>query len=95
MSEHVAWATERPDGGRGFGFTGGHVHWNWGHDDFRKLVLNAIVWCAKADVPENGVPSKSLTVDDLMKNPDEKIPTNFNKDSVQKMIAGWQKASAK
>jgi hypothetical protein len=94
MAEHVAWATERPDGGRGFGFTGGHVHWNWGHDDFRKLVLNAIVWCAKADVPENGVPSKSLSVDDLMQNPDEKIPGNFNKENIQKMIAGWQKASA-
>ncbi|RMG38982.1 MAG: DUF1080 domain-containing protein, partial [Planctomycetota bacterium] len=31
--QHVAWAYQRPDGGRGFGFTGGHVHWNWGHND--------------------------------------------------------------
>jgi type 1 glutamine amidotransferase len=30
LAEHVAWATDRPDGGRGFGITGGHVHWNWG-----------------------------------------------------------------
>ncbi|NNM29594.1 MAG: DUF1080 domain-containing protein, partial [Akkermansiaceae bacterium] len=55
--QHVAWAYERPGGGRGFGFTGGHFHKNWGHDDFRKLVLNAITWIAKAEVPENGVPS--------------------------------------
>ena len=29
--QHVAWAAERDgNSGRGFGFTGGHVHWNWG-----------------------------------------------------------------
>ena len=39
-------------GGRGFGFTGGHDHWNWGDPNFRKLVLNAIVWCAQGEVPE-------------------------------------------
>src|SRR5205085_2333802 len=27
--QHTAWARERADGGRGFGFTGGHYHWNW------------------------------------------------------------------
>jgi ankyrin repeat protein len=29
----------------------------WSHKDFRKLVLNAIVWTAKVEVPENGVTS--------------------------------------
>ena len=53
--QHVAWAVERDDGGRGFGFTGGHFHWNWADPNFRKLVLNAIVWCAKIDVPPDGV----------------------------------------
>ena len=47
----VAWAIERPDGGRGFGFTGGHIHKNWGNDNFRKFVLNSLLWTAKADVP--------------------------------------------
>jgi type 1 glutamine amidotransferase len=56
--QHVAWACERADGGRGFGFTGGHFHKNWGNDDFRKLVLNAILWIAKAEVPADGVESK-------------------------------------
>ena len=42
----LAWAVERPDGGRGFGFTGGHFHINWGDDYFRKLILNALVWAA-------------------------------------------------
>ena len=27
--EILAWAVERQDGGRGFGFTGGHFHKNW------------------------------------------------------------------
>lgn len=90
MAEHVAWAAERPDGGRGFGITGGHVHWNWGHDDFRKLVLNAVVWCAKMDVPEGGVESKSLSVEDLLKNPDEKVPGNFDKGNIEKMLVAWR-----
>ena len=41
--QHVAWAAERENGGRGFGFTGGHFHWNWADPNFRKVVLNAIV----------------------------------------------------
>jgi type 1 glutamine amidotransferase len=53
--EHVMWVYERPDGGRGFGFTGGHSHKFWGNDNYRKAVLNAILWIAKADVPANGV----------------------------------------
>ncbi|MCS5628692.1 MAG: NPCBM/NEW2 domain-containing protein, partial [Planctomycetes bacterium] len=64
--QHVAWARERPDGGRGFGFTGGHVHWNWGDENFRKLVLNAIAWVAKADVPAGGVSSSKPSKDDLV-----------------------------
>jgi len=69
--ETVAWVTERPDGGRGFGFTGGHFHKNWGNDDFRKLVLNAILWTAKAEVPADGVAS-SVPEDELAKNLDPK-----------------------
>ncbi len=53
----LAWALERNDGGRGVGFTGGHYHKNWHIEPFRKLVLNAILWVAKADVPDNGVSS--------------------------------------
>jgi type 1 glutamine amidotransferase len=54
----VGWAVERADGGRGFGFTGGHFYKNWWSPDFRKLVLNAIAWTAKADVPKAGIESK-------------------------------------
>ena len=69
--QHVAWAYRREDGGRGFGFTGGHNHLNWGNDDFRKTVLNAILWVAKAKVPMEGVPSK-VTKENLYENLDGK-----------------------
>jgi len=69
--ETVAWAFQRADGGRGFGFTGAHFHKNWGNDDFRKLVLNAILWTARIDVPAKGVASK-LTADQLDQNLDSK-----------------------
>ena len=67
----MAWACERADGGRGFGFTGAHYHKNWGNENFRKLVLNAILWTAKADVPAQGVET-SLAAEDLKKNLDPK-----------------------
>ena len=71
MSEDVAWAYDRPDGGRGFGFTGAHFHKNWGDDNFRKLVLNAILWIAKMEVPAEGVQS-AVTADELKQNLDPK-----------------------
>jgi type 1 glutamine amidotransferase len=55
LNHLVGWAVERQDGGRGFGFTGGHFYQNWWSPDFRKLVLNAIAWTAKAEVPANGI----------------------------------------
>ncbi len=71
LPQHVAWAVEREDGGRGFGFTGGHFHKGWANNDQRKLVLNAIVWSAKAEVPASGVESK-LTEEELSANLDPK-----------------------
>jgi type 1 glutamine amidotransferase len=70
--ETLMWAYERANG-RSFGFTGGHFHENWGDDNFRKLVLNAIVWSAKADVPGDGVRSK-VTPAQLKENLDPKPP---------------------
>ena len=67
----MAWATERADGGRAFGFTGGHWHWNWGHPMQRKLVLNAIAWAAKADVPRRGIETPRVTIEDLEANNEE------------------------
>ncbi len=80
--QHVAWAATREGGGRGFGFTGGHNHWNWGDDNFRKVVLNAITWCAQGEVPAKGVSDNAVSLDDLLQNPDEQIPANFDKKRV-------------
>ncbi len=70
-SEAMMWAVERSDGGRGFGFTGGHFHDNWGNDEFRKVVLNGLLWLAKAEVPSGGVES-TVTREDLDANLDPK-----------------------
>lgn len=56
-AETMMWTVERADGGRGFGFTGGHFHDNWGNDSFRTVVLNACAWLAGVQVPQNGVRS--------------------------------------
>jgi hypothetical protein len=53
----VAWAVQRQDGGRGFGFTGGHYFNNWFVPEFRKLALNAIAWTAHGEVPGGGIAS--------------------------------------
>jgi type 1 glutamine amidotransferase len=53
----VAWAVERKDGGRGFAYTEGHYHSHWQIDSYRRLMLNALLWTAHADVPEGGVES--------------------------------------
>jgi len=69
--ETMMWVYERPDGGRSFGFTGGHTHTNWGDPNQRKVVLNALLWIAKMDVPAHGVEDK-ITPDDLTVNLDDK-----------------------
>jgi type 1 glutamine amidotransferase len=85
--QHVAWASENAGGGRGFGFTGGHDHWNWGAPDFRKCVLNAIVWTAKGEVPAGGVESPQPSYEQLEANFDpKKLPPNFKKEDVIKKI---------
>ena len=69
--EVLAWAYERPEGGRGFGCTGAHFHRNWANDDFRRLMLNALVWTTGLDVPAEGIAS-GVTADDLAANLDAK-----------------------
>lgn len=71
MVQHMAWACERPDGARGFGFTGGHFHQNWGDPNFRRTVVNAILWTAKVGVPEVGA-NCTLEQANLFKHLDDK-----------------------
>lgn len=69
--EHMMWAIQRPDGGRGFGFTGGHYHKNWGDENQRRVVVNAILWIAHVEVPAAGA-KVDLDPADLMKCLDKK-----------------------
>jgi hypothetical protein len=71
--EVLAWAYERPAGGRGFGCTGAHFHASWENEDFRRLMLNALMWTSGLEVPEGGVPSM-LAAEDLTANLDDKTP---------------------
>ncbi len=77
--EAMMWLFERPDGGRGFGFTGGHKHVNWSNENLRKVVLNGLLWLAKVDVPPNGVIS-TVSPEEITQNLDTKpnaVPLNI------------------
>lgn len=50
----VAWACERPDGGRSFVFTGIDAHSAWAHPGVRRLVVGGILWSAGLEVPATG-----------------------------------------
>ncbi len=70
QKQHVAWAYERPGGGRGFGFTGAHNHDSWRDDNFRRVVLNAILWTAHVKVPKDGCPSGTPSDKEIKANLD-------------------------
>lgn len=90
-AETLMWTLERPGGGRGFGFTGGHRHWNWGQPQQRTVVLNAIAWIAGLEVPAGGMPSPKLTFKDLDTNMDEAKPAKFDSTAIEAQLAAWQK----
>jgi type 1 glutamine amidotransferase len=68
----VAWVVERPDshGGRSFGTTLGHFHENFGLPDFRRALVNGILWSAHVEVPKDGAPVD--VTDKELKLPPEK-----------------------
>jgi type 1 glutamine amidotransferase len=69
--EILAWAFNRANGGRSFGFTGAHFHKNWGDENFRRLVVNAILWSSKLEVPPDGA-KVDLSPEELNRNLDRK-----------------------
>lgn len=58
IPQTLAWIKSEPNQSRGFGFTGGHYHYNWNDEAQRKLVLNGIAWTAGIVIPANGIESK-------------------------------------
>ncbi len=89
--QHVGWARLRPDGGRGFGFTGAHVHWNWAHDDFRKVVLNAIAWCAHLEVPAGGIESATPDLAALQANQDYEPGERFDAAATRRLLESFRR----
>ena len=64
QDESVAWACERTDGGRSFGFSGLHFHENWKLVEYRRLVLQGILWSIKCPIPEAGL-AVDVTAEEL------------------------------
>jgi type 1 glutamine amidotransferase len=59
----AGWAYEREDGGRGFVMGGVDFHDNLSTvDDYRRYLLNGIVWIAGLGVPQGGVQSVAQPV---------------------------------
>jgi type 1 glutamine amidotransferase len=69
----VAWAFDRPDGGRSFGTTLGHFHDNFKVEAFRRMVVNGILWAAKVEVPAGGAPV-AATDEDFVLPPEPAKP---------------------
>ena len=72
LLETLLWAVERPAGGKGFGFTGGHFHTNWQNDQFRRTILNALCWITGIEVPTHGVDSAAVSDSEIRENLDPK-----------------------
>lgn len=53
--ETVGWAWERSDGGRSVGYSGLHFHVNWRHEQYRRLIAQAVLWTLKQPIPKGGL----------------------------------------
>jgi type 1 glutamine amidotransferase len=76
--ETVAWAWQRSNGGRSFGFTGGHFHQNWKQERYYRMLTQAVIWTAKVEIPASQLLPIELTpadfnVPDLALEPAEPI----------------------
>lgn len=71
--EMSAWAWERPDGGRSFGFVALHYHSNWQLPEYRRLVAQGILWSLKLPIPQGGanvnIDSKKLELEGVLPPP--------------------------
>jgi len=50
----VAWAYDRPEGGRSFTLTGAHLHASFAQEGYRRSLVNGILWTMGVDVPKAG-----------------------------------------
>lgn len=54
--EPIAWVWQRPDGGRSFGFVCLHFHSNWQLPEYRRFVVQGVLWSLHQPIPAGGVP---------------------------------------
>jgi hypothetical protein len=52
----VAWAWERPDGGRSFGYSGCHYHENWSRPEYQRFLSQGVLWTLKLTPPVENFP---------------------------------------
>ena len=73
----VGWSIQRTDAGqgRGFGYTGGHLTEDWLNPNFRTMVLNAILWTGKMEVPAGGLKGKQVVT--TMKRPTQEATSRL------------------
>jgi quercetin dioxygenase-like cupin family protein/type 1 glutamine amidotransferase len=74
--EHtLAWAYERQGGGRAFGFTGAHYVEGLNVPALRQMIVNAIAWTAKIEVPKDGIaiPEPVVGKSIVIKKDDNKV----------------------
>jgi type 1 glutamine amidotransferase len=68
--EMAAWSWERPDGGRAFGFVGLHFHANWQLPEYRRFVVQGVLWSLKLPIRAGGVnvdiDSKKLELNNVL-----------------------------
>ncbi|MVN91807.1 ThuA domain-containing protein [Mucilaginibacter aquatilis] len=57
LGDVVAWGYKREKGGRAFCATMAHYYSNWQNENFRKVLLNGLIWAAGIKVPVSGTNS--------------------------------------
>src|SRR5262249_48783084 len=66
----AAWAWQRPDGGRSFGFVCLHFHSNWQLPEYRRFVVQGALWSLNLPIPAKGakvdIGSKYLELDGVL-----------------------------
>jgi quercetin dioxygenase-like cupin family protein len=62
VTSTVGWVYERAGGGRAFGYTGAHYLAAFDQPTVRKMILNAIAWTARIEVPAAGISSHDAVV---------------------------------
>jgi type 1 glutamine amidotransferase len=63
--ETVAWSWERPEGGRIVGFTALHFHHNWRVPEYRRMLVQGVLWTLKLPIPKKGVDLVDIKEEEL------------------------------